>query len=259
TDIAVLKIDAEHLVQLPLADSSAIRVGDFVAAVGNPFGLGQSVTYGIISALGRTGLGDTYQNFIQTDTAINPGNSGGALVDLKGRLIGLNSMIYAPSGANAGIGFAIPSDLAQKVMQQLLTYGKVRRGNLGVHVQKLSADMARALGVDAGAGVVVTDVDEGSPAAAAGIRPGDLVTAINGTPVHDPRDLHNTEGLLPVGSDVTLKVRHDGSSRDVRMKMAPEKVARADGAEIDPRLAGAGLRDTASSEAGHQATGVVVE
>ncbi len=259
TDIAVLKIDADHLTALPLADSTGIRVGDFVAAVGNPFGLGQSVTYGIISALGRTGLGDTYQNFIQTDTAINPGNSGGALVDLKGRLIGINSMIYSPSGANAGIGFAIPSDLAGKVMQQLLAYGKVRRGNLGLHVQTLSADMAHALGVDTRSGVMVTDVDDGSPAADAGIRPGDLVTAINGHAVHTPHDLHNTEGLLPVGSAVTLKVRHDGKTREMRMKMAPERVARAEGGKIDPRLAGTRLRDTLSSEAGHQATGVVVD
>lgn len=259
TDIAVLKIDADQLTSLPLADSSDIRVGDFVAAVGNPFGLGQSVTYGIISALGRTGLGDTYQNFIQTDTAINPGNSGGALVNLKGQLIGINSMIYSPSGANAGIGFAIPSDLAQKVMQQLLAYGKVRRGNLGLHVQKLSADMARALDVKANAGVVVTDVDKGSPAAKAGIRPGDLITAINDKAVHSPRDLHNTEGLLPVGSSVTLKLRHDGTPRSVHMRMAPEQLAHADGDQLDPRLAGAKLRDTASSEAAHSATGVVID
>ncbi|HET8555637.1 MAG TPA: PDZ domain-containing protein, partial [Rhodanobacteraceae bacterium] len=254
-----LKIPADDLTQLPLADSSKTRVGDFVAAVGNPFGLGQSVTYGIVSALGRTGLGDTYQNFIQTDAAINPGNSGGALVNMHGELIGINSMIYSPSGANAGIGFAIPSNLAAKVMRQLLTYGKVRRGNLGVHVQKLTSDLARALGVDASSGAVVTSVEEGSPADKAGVQPGDLVVAINGTPVHTPRDLHNTEGLLPVGSAVELTVSHGGRTRTLEMHMAPERLAHASGGDIDPRLNGAALRDTSSSEAAQTVSGVVVE
>ncbi|HET6588351.1 MAG TPA: DegQ family serine endoprotease [Oleiagrimonas sp.] len=259
TDIAVLKIPADDLTQLPLADSSKTRVGDFVAAVGNPFGLGQSVTYGIVSALGRTGLGDTYQNFIQTDAAINPGNSGGALVNMHGELIGINSMIYSPSGANAGIGFAIPSNLAIKVMRQLLTYGKVRRGNLGVHVQKLTPNLARVLGVDAASGAVVTSVEDGSPADKAGVQPGDLVVAINDTPVHTPRDLHNAEGLLPVGSDVQLTVRHDGRTRTFDMRMAPEQLAHASGGGIDPRLDGAALRDTSSSEAAQTVSGVVVD
>ncbi|HET7299079.1 MAG TPA: Do family serine endopeptidase, partial [Oleiagrimonas sp.] len=259
TDIAVLKISADDLTQLPLANSSKTRVGDFVAAVGNPFGLGQSVTYGIVSALGRTGLGDTYQNFIQTDAAINPGNSGGALVNMHGELIGINSMIYSPSGANAGIGFAIPSNLAIKVMRQLLTYGKVRRGNLGVHVQKLTPNLARALGVDATSGAVVTSVEDGSPADKAGVQPGDLVVAINDTPVHTPRDLHNTEGLLPVGSDVHLTVRQNGRTRTLDMRMAPERLAHASGNNIDPRLDGAALRDTSSSEAAQTVSGVVVE
>ncbi|HET7269098.1 MAG TPA: DegQ family serine endoprotease [Oleiagrimonas sp.] len=259
TDIAVLQIPADNLTQLPLANSSDIHVGDFVAAVGNPFGLGQSVTYGIISALGRTGLGDTYQNFIQTDAAINPGNSGGALVNMRGQLVGINSMIYSPSGANAGIGFAIPSNLAGRVMHQLITYGEVHRGTLGVHVQKLSADMARALGVDTDSGVVVTGVDRASPASQAGIEPGDLITAINGKQVHDPQDLHNTEGLLPVGSRVTLAIDHQGQTRNVTMHMAPEKLAHASGGKLDPRLDGTDLRDASSSEAGRQTSGVVVD
>ncbi len=259
TDIAVLKISADHLTQLPLADSTKIHVGDFVAAVGNPFGLGQSVTYGIVSALGRTGLGDTYQNFIQTDAAINPGNSGGALVNMHGELIGINSMIFSPSGANAGIGFAIPSDLAARVMRQLLAYGKVRRGSLGLHVQKLTPRLARALGVEAADGAVVTDVETGSPADKAGIVPGDLVTAINDTEVDTPRDLHNAEGLLPVGSAVTLTVLHDGRPRTLDMRMARETLARADGGDIDPRLSGAALRDSSSAEARHAIGGVVVD
>ena len=259
TDIAVLKIQADDLVQLPLADSTRIHVGDFVAAVGNPFGLGQSVTYGIVSALGRTGLGDTYQNFIQTDAAINPGNSGGALVNMRGQLVGINSMIFSPSGANAGIGFAIPSNLASRVMHQLITYGEVRRGTLGLHVQKLTPDMAHAPNVDAGSGVVVTGVEAGSPASDADIEAGDLITAINGKTVHDPQDLHNTEGLLPVGSRVTLALEHQGKARHVTMHMAPETLAHADGGKLDPRLDGADLRDASSSEATRQTSGVVVD
>jgi Do/DeqQ family serine protease len=259
TDIAVLKITAGDLTELPLADSADTHVGDFVAAVGNPFGLCQSVTFGIVSALRRTGLGDTYQNFIQTDAAINPGNSGGALVNMQGKLIGINSMIFSPSGANAGIGFAIPSDLAARVMKQLITYGKVRRGSLGVSVQKLTPRLARALDVQSNAGVVVTHVEKGSPAAKAGVRSGDLVTAINGTRVETPGNLHNAEGLLPVGSAVTLSIRRDGHDRTLTMHMAPEQVAHASGADIDPRLAGASLRDSTSSEAAHMASGIVVQ
>ncbi len=259
TDIAVLQIKADHLTQLPLADSSNTRVGDFVAAVGNPFGLGQSVTYGIVSALRRTGLGDTYQNFIQTDAAINPGNSGGALVNMHGQLIGINSMIYSPSGANAGIGFAIPSDLASRVMKQLLTYGEVRRGSLGLHVQALNPRLARALGVDAASGAVVTGVEDGSPAAKAGVRPGDLITAINGTDVDTPNDLANAEGLLPVGSHVSLSIRHQGQSRTLEMTMAPEQLAHASGDKIDPRLSGTELRDPSASEVAHKAGGVIVD
>jgi Do/DeqQ family serine protease len=259
TDIAVLKVTAKNLTELPLADSADTHVGDFVAAVGNPFGLGQSVTFGIVSALRRTGLGDTYQNFIQTDAAINPGNSGGALVDMQGKLIGINSMIFSPSGANAGIGFAIPSDLAARVMQQLIRYGKVRRGSLGLSVQKLTPRLADALGVRANAGAVVTRVEQGSPAAKAGVRPGDLVTAINGTRVQAPDDLHNAEGLLPVGSAVTLSIRRDGHTRTLKMQMAPEQVAHASGASLDARLAGAALRDSTSSEAARRASGILVQ
>lgn len=258
TDIAVLKIPADHLTQLPLADSKSIRVGDFVVAVGNPFGLGQSVTSGIISALGRTGLGDTYQNFIQTDASINPGNSGGALVNLKGQLVGINSMIYSPSGASAGIGFAIPSSLAHKVMQQLLTYGKVRRGDLGLQVQKLTSEMAQALGASTDAGVVVASVVEGSPAARAGIRAGDLLETVNGKSVHDPQQLHNVEGLLPVGTPVTLSVRHNGKTHTVTTHMAAEKLAHADGDTLDPRLAGIELQDPSTSAATQRANGVIV-
>ncbi len=241
TDIAVLQIPAKGLTALPLADSSATQVGDFVVAVGDPFGLGQTVTSGIVSALGRTGLGHTYQNFIQTDASINPGNSGGALVNLNGDLVGINSMIYSPSGASAGIGFAIPSNLVHEVMQQLLTYGKVRRGSLGLSVQAVDARIARALDLDSARGAVVTRVAAGSPAAQAGVRTGDVLLAVNGHAVGDQQALDNSEGLLPVGSKVDLELLRQGGTLTVHTRIEPEHVAHADGGDIDPRLAGARL------------------
>ncbi|WP_113064560.1 DegQ family serine endoprotease [Oleiagrimonas sp. MCCC 1A03011] len=241
TDIAVLKIPAQNLDELPLADSGKTQVGDFVVAVGDPFGLGQTVTSGIVSALGRSGLGDTYQNFIQTDASINPGNSGGPLVNLNGQLIGINSMIYSPSGASAGIGFAIPANLAHEVMQQLLKYGKVRRGSLGLSVQAINDRMARALHLKRAQGVAVTRVQTGSPADKAGVQAGDVLTAINGKPVRGPRDLDNSEGLLPVGSQVDLTLLRDGRTVHVTSRIEPEQVAHADGASIDPRLDGVRL------------------
>jgi Do/DeqQ family serine protease len=258
TDIAVLQIDADKLEALPLADSSNVQVGDFVVAVGDPFGLGQTVTSGIVSALGRTGLGNTYQNFIQTDASINPGNSGGALVNLRGELVGINSMIYSPSGASAGIGFAIPTNLAREVMQQLLAYGKVRRGSLGVQVHDLTARIASALGLEAGEGVVVTHVTSGSPGDNAGVHTGDLLTAVDGKPVRSAQDLRNIEGLLPVGSQVQLSLQRDGKTRQVQARIEPEKLAHAAGADIDPRLAGADFSDLPQSQRSQGQYGVTV-
>jgi S1-C subfamily serine protease len=186
TDVAVIQIHASRLQALPVADSAALRVGDYVVAVGEPFGLSETVTSGIVSALGRSGLGPEssgsgrYQNFIQTDASINPGNSGGALVNLRGQLVGINTMIFSPSGGNVGIGFAIPSNLASEVMQQLIAHGKVQRGTLGLQSQDITPRIARLLGLAQDHGVVVTGVDAGSPAEQAGLRPGDVVTSING-------------------------------------------------------------------------------
>jgi Do/DeqQ family serine protease len=258
TDIAVLRIDADHLQALPLADSSTVQVGDFVVAVGDPFGLGQTVTSGIVSALNRTGLGDTYQNFIQTDASINPGNSGGALVNLRGQLIGINSMIYSPSGASAGIGFAIPINLARTVMQQLLAYGEVRRGNLGVQVHDVTPRIAKALDLAAGGGAVVTHVTPGSPADGAGLRTGDLVTAVNGKPVRSAQDLRNIEGLLPLGSHVTLSVQQDGHARQVGTRIVAEKLAHARGGALDARLAGASLGDLSQDQRSQGLYGVAI-
>ena len=244
TDVAVVQIPAERLQALPLADSTALRVGDYVVAVGDPFGLGQTVTAGIVSALGRSGLGDSsYQNFIQTDASINPGNSGGALVNLRGELVGINTMIFSPSGGNVGIGFAIPSDLTSEVMGQLVAHGKVERGSLGVQTQAITPRIARLLGITDSKGVVVTGVSSGSAAEQAGLQPGDVLTSMNGKPLQNEQELRNGEGLLPVGSRVTLGVLRDGKARQVSATLSPEKLATVDGGQLDPRLRGVRFSD----------------
>jgi Do/DeqQ family serine protease len=243
TDVALLQIPADKLQALPIADSSQLRVGDFVVAVGDPFGLGQTATSGMVSALGRSGLGKGFQNFIQTDASINPGNSGGALVNLRGELVGINSMIFTPSGGNVGIGFAIPTDLATGVMKQLLAYGKVRRGNLGVEVQDITPRIAQALGLKDTTGAVVTRVDTGSPAEGAGLQAGDVLTAVDGKPVRSSQDVRNAEGLLPLGAKVTLSVKREGAARDVQATIEAPRLATLDGGKVDARLAGVVLSD----------------
>ena len=242
TDVALVRVPAENLVAIPIARSSALRVGDYVVAVGNPFGIGQSVTDGIVSGLGRSGLpGLGYQNFIQTSASINPGNSGGALVNLRGELVGINSAIFNPRGSmagNIGISFAIPSDLASDVMHQLLAFGEVRRGSLGLETQDITADIAQALKLSSRRGAVVTRVQANSPAAAAGLRTGDVVVAIGGKAVANPRDLHNAEGLLPVGEDVTLQVLREGKALDLSAAVKARAKDLA-GSALDARLGGA--------------------
>ena len=244
TDVAVVQMPAQNLKALPLADSSALQVGDYVVAVGDPFGLGQTVTAGIVSALGRSGLGSSmsgssgYQNFIQTDASINPGNSGGALVNLRGELVGINTMIFSPSGGNVGIGFAIPSNLTSEVMAQLLAHGKVQRGSLGVQTQAITPRIAKLLGLKDSNGVVVTGVGDGSAAEHAGLQPGDVLTALNGKSLHSVQELNNAEGLLPLGSTLRLGVLRDGKLREVSATLTAEKLASVDGGQLDPRLAG---------------------
>ncbi|HEX5353948.1 MAG TPA: Do family serine endopeptidase [Rhodanobacteraceae bacterium] len=258
TDIAVIRIHAPNLTALPLADSSKLRVGDFVVAIGDPFGLGQSATSGIVSGLQRQDLRrHGVQNYIQTDASINPGNSGGALVNLAGQLVGINSMIYSPSGASAGLGFAIPANLAAEVMKQLITHGKVVHGSLGVEAQNLTPRVAAALGIKAQSGALITSVLPDSPAAKAGLKPGDLVTAVNGKPVGDAQDLRNVEGLAPLGSTLKLEVDRNGSKLVIDAKLTAVS-GQAAGASLDARLDGATLTDMSSGSDGGDIEGVTV-
>ncbi|MFP4207846.1 MAG: Do family serine endopeptidase [Wenzhouxiangella sp.] len=257
TDLAVIRIEAEGLSALPLFAADTLRVGDFVVAVGNPFGLGQTVTSGIVSALGRSGLrGLEYQNFIQTDASINPGNSGGALIDLAGRLIGINTAIFTPSGGNVGIGFAIPASTAEYVMDQLVRFGEVRRGSLGVEVQDLDERLREALGVTVTSGVVITRLAPDSPADRAGLRAGDIIVAVDDRPVPDGQALRNIEGLLAIGSEVTVRHLRDGRERSVRLRMRENLDARISGRRLDQRLDGLTLVQVALRRPGG---GVLVE
>src|SRR5438067_860408 len=223
TDVAVLQIPAENLTAVPVGDSDRLQVGDFVLAVGNPFGLGQTVTSGIVSALGRSGLGiEGYEDFIQTDASINPGNSGGPLVNLYGQVVGINTAILAPGGGNIGIGFAVPINMARRVMDQIIRYGEVKRGRIGVAIQDLTPELAQAMSTQQTEGAVIARVETGSSAEQAGLRTGDLVVAANGTAVHSGTQLRNMIGLARIGDQVTLKVDRRGSeiSLPVRIEAA---------------------------------------
>ena len=249
TDVAVVRIPAENLTALALADSDRLRVGDFVVAIGNPFGLGQAVTSGIVSALGRSGLrGLGYQNFIQTDASINPGNSGGALVNLRGELVGIHTAIFSPSGGNVGIGFAIPSNLARNVMNQLMAFGEVKRGSLGVQAQDLDARLARALGLDEGRGAVVTQVVPDSPADRARLQAGDVITKIDGKPVASADELANIEGLLPIGKALTVEFLRENGLRSTELTLIASSAQQLAGEKLDPRLAGARFGELSQRE-----------
>src|ERR1044072_3441933 len=218
SDLAVLKVNASGLPVLPLGDSDRTRVGDVVLAIGNPLGVGQTVTMGIISAKGRqTGLSNgSFEDFLQTDAPINRGNSGGALVSTNQELIGINSQILSPSGGSIGVGFAIPSNMARNVMEQLINSGKVRRGQLGIVVLPIPSEEASRLGVTQGPGVVVYQVQGGSGADRAGLKQGDVITALNGQAVADPNSFRNAIASTPPGSQVTLTVKRGGSEQQVR-------------------------------------------
>jgi serine protease Do/serine protease DegQ len=215
-DVAIIQIPAENLTMLPIADSSQLRVGDFVVAIGNPFGLGQTVTSGIVSALGRSGLGiEGYEDFIQTDASINPGNSGGALVNLRGELVGMNTAILAPTGGNVGIGFAIPSNMVVSIKDSLLKHGEVRRGLLGVTTQDLTPELVKALSLKSKQGAVISRIESNSPAAKAGLEPGDIIVSANARPIKNSHDIRNVVGLMQVGDNVELEYFRDNEKKQV--------------------------------------------
>lgn len=261
TDIAVLQIEAEKLVAVSMGDSGALEVGDFVVAIGSPFNLRQTVTSGIVSALGRTGVSDGYADFIQTDASINPGNSGGALVNLRGELVGVPSMIYSRSGGNIGIGFAIPVNLVKNVMSQLVEHGEVQRGRIGITGQDLTPDLAKAFGLKDTRGAVVTRVLPKSPADKAGVQPEDVILEANGKPVEGFLQLRNVVGLLRVGDKVNLKVLRDGKPKTLTVVVGKDDESASAGEELHPRLAGATFApvDESSRAAAGVDEGIVVQ
>ena len=245
TDIALLKVEGASLAEARWGDSDALEVGDFVLAIGNPFGLGQTVTSGIVSALGRSGLSmEGYEHFIQTDAPINPGNSGGALINLKGELVGINSAIIGPAGGNVGIGFAVPAVMARAVMAQLIKFGEVRRGRLGISMQDVTG----------GEGAQIAEVVASSPAAAAGLQKGDVVTALNGRPVRGSAELRARLGVVPAGETVELQVRRGAETRLIKARIAELETRQAAGGQAVAELGGAML---ANGQAGGT-RGVVV-
>jgi len=227
TDIAVLKIDASNLPTVPLGDSNQLQVGDLIFAIGDPFGVGETATMGIVSATGRGGFGiERYENFIQTDAAINPGNSGGAMIDIHGNLVGINTAILSHGGGmsgeggNEGVGFAIPVSMAKPVMDQILTHGKVVRGYLGVRIQDLTPELARAFGLKDSGGVLIGDVSSGTPAAQAGLKKGDVILQVNGQPVNASNQLRVQISQFAPGTPIKLQIWRNGGTQDVSLKLA---------------------------------------
>lgn len=241
-DVAIIKVDAKNLTQVKIADSNKLRVGDFVVAIGNPFGLGQTVTSGIVSALGRSGLGiESYEDFIQTDASINPGNSGGALVNLRGELIGINTAIIGPNGSSVGIGFAIPINMAKQITAQLIEHGEVKRGRLGFTAQDLTLELAEAFDIDQRNGVVVAHVEEDSAAEKSGMRAGDVIITVNGDTVSDSADVRNMIGLIRVGTKIEIEIVRDGEEKRLVAKIAEKKSQSIAGEKLAEKLAGAQL------------------
>jgi len=228
TDIALLRVmaDGAHFAEVPIGDSGAVAVGDYVVAIGNPFGLGQTATAGIVSAMGRSGVNiESYEDFIQTDASINPGNSGGALVDINGELLGVNTAILSGTGGNIGIGFAIPSNMVRKVVDQLLEHGDVQRGRIGIAIQDVTPALAQALELGTDSGALVTQVEPGSPAEKAGLEAGDVIVEINGKPIDSSSDLRNEIGLVRAGEPVDVTSVRNGQRRTSKATVAPETAA----------------------------------
>jgi len=244
-DIAVLKIKADNLTALPIANSDKLRVGDFVVAIGNPFALGQTITTGVVSALGRTGLGiEGYENFIQTDASINPGNSGGALVNLNGELVGINTAIIAPGGGNVGIGFAIPVNMMRNVADQILTAGEVTRGQIGVAIQDITPELQQAFDLDNGQqGVLVTDVLKDSEAEKAGLKAGDVIVSVDGAATPNSGQLRHRIAFTGVGKSVELQVIRDGKARDIEVKVGRSEAKSSEG-QLHKLLEGVSFEDS---------------
>ena len=233
SDIAIIRVPGNNLTQLPIADSSQLKVGDFVVAIGSPFGLSQTVTSGIVSALGRSGLGiEKFENFIQTDASINPGNSGGALVNLRGELIGMNTAILAPNGGNVGIGFAIPTNMIMTIKESLVKHGEVRRGLLGVTTQDLTPELVSAFNLENKQGAAISRIENNSPAAKAGLEPGDIIVAANGKAVKNSQDINNIIGLLQIGDKVSIEFFRGNEKKEVTTTI---------GKPVQPQLAGENL------------------
>lgn len=244
SDIGLLQVKAKNLVAIPIGNSDNLKVGDIVAAIGNPFGLNQTVTSGIVSALGRTALGiESYENFIQTDASINSGNSGGALINTQGQLIGINTAILGPNQGNVGIGFAIPSNIAITVMKQLIQYGDVKRGALGISAQDISPDLATAFNLNAQKGAVVTLVIPNSPAAASGLQAGDIITSINGNPIKKANDVVSAIAFLRVDSKANMTILRNNKPMTVNVTVTDLKKRKELSEQINPFLYGVGLKD----------------
>jgi serine protease Do/serine protease DegQ len=251
TDIAVIKVDPKNLVDLPIGNSNEVEVGDFVIAIGNPFGLGHTVTSGIVSALGRTGISrNGYEDFIQTDASINPGNSGGALVNMRGELVGINSAIISRTGGNVGIGFAVPSEIASSIMRQILDFGEVRRGLLGVSIQTIDTESAQALGAEVESGALVSAVEPGSAAEKAGLQVDDIIVKVNRKKINNSRELMNAIGLRGSGEDVDIEYVRDGKSRSATATLGQRTVTRSEGNDVHPGLAGARFADSTATGSG---------
>ena len=247
-DLALLQVPAEDLTEIDYADSARLRVGDFVVAIGNPFGLNQTVTSGIISALGRSGLGiEGYEDFIQTDASINPGNSGGALVDLNGRLVGINTAIFAPSGGNIGIGFAIPANMVSAVAAQLIKKGEINRGFVGAIVQPLNRELAKAFGVISGEGVpqgvVVVDVQGGSSAEQAGLEPGDVIVQMGGNAIVSVADFSAQAAVMFIGDEVEVRYVRQGEKRQTTLRIIADQQQAIAGKRLAPWLRGVQLQN----------------
>jgi Do/DeqQ family serine protease len=258
TDIALIKVEADELTEMPIGDSEDVRVGDFVIAIGNPYGLSHTVTSGIVSALGRTNISrDGFEDFIQTDASINPGNSGGALVNMNGELIGINSMIFSRSGGNIGIGFAVPTEIASSIMGQILDFGEIRRGLLGVNIQSIDREAAETLDIDVEGGALVTRVFPDSAAEKAGLEVGDIIVGVNDKNVTSAAELRNTIGLLRSGDTVGIRYLRDNESRSTSAELGRAEDQLLSGGDIHPGLAGASFAPAStSSDSGVEVTNV---